>query len=63
MNGTIPKFLEGAKLNEEYYAQPNPYVNAPSCNVNLLELSRYAKNSGKALTDLTKEEVKKFAII
>lgn len=63
MNGTKPKFLEGAKLNEEYYTQPNPYVNAPSCNVNLLELSRYAKKSGKALTDLTKEEVKKFVII
>ncbi len=63
MNGMKPKFLEGVKLNEEYYAQPDPYVNAPSCNVNLLELSRYAKKSGKALVDLTKEEVKKFSII
>jgi len=40
----------------------NTYVNAESCHVNLLELSRYAKRTGKKLVELTKEEVDKFAI-
>lgn len=45
-----------------YYAQPNPYENAPSCHVNLLELSRYARQCGKALIELTSEEVSRFMI-
>ena len=47
---------------QSYYEQPNPYVNAPSCHVNLLELSTYAKRCGKRLFELTQEEVKKFSI-
>lgn len=62
MNGTRPKFMENSILNRSYYEQPNPYVNAPSCHVNLLELSRYAKKCGKKMIDLTQEEVKKFSI-
>lgn len=62
MNGTQPKFLENSNVNPSYYEQPNPYVNAPSCHVNLLELSRYAKQCGKKLIDLTQDEVKKFSI-
>lgn len=62
MNGMKPKFMENARLNQSYYEQPNPYVNAPSCHVNLLELSRYAKQCGKKLVELTQEEVKKFSI-
>ncbi len=62
MNGMKPKFLENATIQPSYYEQPNPYVNAPSCHVNLLELSRYAKQCGKKLIDLTKEEVQKFSI-
>lgn len=62
MNGTIPKFMENSILNKSYYEQPDPYVNAPSCHVNLLELSRYAKKRGKKLVELTQEEVKKFSI-
>lgn len=62
MNGTKPKFLENTIMQPSYYEQPNPYVNAPSCHVNLLELSRYAKQCGKQLVDLTKEEVQKFSI-
>ena len=42
MNGIKPNFLEG-NVQPGYYASPNPYVNAPPCHVNLLELSRYAK--------------------
>lgn len=62
MNGMKPKFLENVQLNQEYFQCPNPYINAPSCHVNLLELSRYAKKNEKRLIDLTKEEVQQFAI-
>lgn len=62
MNGMKPKFLENVQLNQEYFQSPNPYINAPSCHVNLLELSRYAKKNEKRLIDLTKEEVQQFAI-
>lgn len=60
MNGAKPVFLENTKLTPDYYETPNPYKNAPVCNVNLLELSRYAKRIGKKLTELTKEEVEQF---
>ena len=62
MNGTKPKFMENSIMNESYYKKPNPYVNAPSCHVNLLEMSRYAKRNGKKLVELTREEVKMFSI-
>lgn len=61
MNGTKPKFLTD-EVNIGYYEKPNPYVNAPSCHVNLLELSRYAKRKGKKLSELSKEEVRRFSI-
>lgn len=61
MNGTKPKFLNG-RVGKNYYVSPNPYTNAESCHVNLLEMSRYAKKTGKKLVELTKEEVNKFAI-
>ena len=60
MNGMKPKFVRNTQNG--YYEKPNPYVNAPSCHVNLLELSRYAKKAGKKLAELTKEEVDRFAI-
>lgn len=56
------KSLEAENLPKSYYESPNPYKNAPSCNVNLLELSRYAKKAGKKIIELTKEEVQQFAI-
>jgi hypothetical protein len=62
MNGTRPKFLNDVTVKDDYYNQPNPYVNAPSCHVNLLELSRYAKRKGKKLAELSKEEVNKFSL-
>ena len=60
MNGKKPKFITG-KVPASYYERPNPYVNAPSCKVNLLEMSRYARKIGKKLTELTIDEVKMFA--
>ena len=62
MSGMKPKFLEDVTLMPGYYQQPDPYVNAPSCHVNLLELSKYARQCGKKLVELTKEEVQKFSI-
>ena len=62
MNGTKPKFMESVTISPSYYEQPNPYSNAPSCHINLLELSRYAKRCGKKLTELTLDEVKRFYI-
>lgn len=47
MNGTQPKFWEDTNPENTYYEKPDPYKNAPSCNVNLPELSRYAKRTGK----------------
>lgn len=62
MNGTIPKFLEGKELPEDYYEEPNLYKSSPSCHVNLLALSRYARLHGKRMVDLTQEEVSRFSI-
>lgn len=57
-----PEFIKKAVLSKSYYETPNPYVNAPSCHVNLLELSRYARKKGKKLADLSQEEVNQFLI-
>lgn len=62
MNELKPRFLEGDAVHAGYYEKPNPYVNAPSCHVNLLEMSRYAKRNRKKLVELTREEVKQFSI-
>lgn len=62
MNGIKPTFLKDKKLPQSYYETPNPYKNAPSCNVNLLLLSRYAKMHNKAISQVTAEEVEKFAL-
>ena len=62
MSRTKPLFLENATLNSNYYQQPSPYIIAPSCHVNLLELSRYARQFGKRLIEVTPEEVQKFSI-
>lgn len=47
---------------DSYYEPPDPYKNAPSCHVNLLDLSRYAKKHGVAIKDLSEEDIKKFKI-
>ena len=62
MSGMKPKFIDKNELPKNYYEQPNPYINAPSCNINLLELSRYAKKEGKKLIDLTNDEVDGFRV-
>ena len=49
-------------MDVSYYAEPNPYTNAPSYNIDLPRLSKYAKDHGKQLVDLTREEVEQFRI-
>lgn len=64
MSGIKVKYWEGRSRTPpaEYYQTPNPYSRAPECNINLLELSRYAKSIGKEIIDMTYEEVQMFAI-
>ncbi len=62
MNGTRPAFLAGKTLPSSYFEKPNPYKNAPSCNVNLLQLSRYAKSQGKPISQVTAEELERFVL-
>ena len=62
MNGIKPNFLRNKSVPEGYYSEPNPYASAPKSDVNLKELSRYAKISGKKLTELSESEVEKFSV-
>ena len=56
----FPKFLEGEPLPPGYLEPPNPYVNPPTRKVDLGALAKYARENGKRLVDLTKEEVAQF---
>ena len=51
-----------AESMEAYRATPDPYKDAPSMHVNLLELSRYAERVGKPMCELTKEEIDQFRL-
>ena len=62
MNGIRPAFLSGKLLPHSYFEKPDPYKNAPSCNVNLLQLSRYAKTHNKAISEITADEIEQFVI-
>ena len=62
MSVNKPKFLENVTVQQSYYEKPSPYVTAPSSHVNLLRMSKYARECGKKLTELTTEEVKRFLI-
>ena len=55
-----PKFWAGVELPASYYQPPDPYNNAPSCEVSLLALSRYARSRNKRIIDLSCEEVLQF---
>lgn len=62
MSGMRPEFMKAVSVDKSYYEVPNPYVNAPSCHINLLELSRYARKKGKNLKDLSRDEVNQFMV-
>lgn len=60
MNGTKPNFLKDVKMPRSYYTTPDPYSDPVPTKINLSEMSRYAVERGKKLSELTIEEVKKF---
>ncbi|MDO5408373.1 MAG: hypothetical protein Q4F28_13755 [Eubacteriales bacterium] len=60
MNGMKPEFLKGVNLPKSYFEAPDPYSSVSTGNTNLLELSRYARQTGKKLTELTSDEVRRF---
>ena len=55
-----PKFLDGVELPATYYQSPDPYNDAPDCEISLLALSRYARSRNKRITDLSCDEVLQF---
>lgn len=55
-----PKFLDGVELPASYYQSPDPYNDAPNCEISLLVLSRYARSRNKRIIDLSCEEVLQF---
>lgn len=63
MNGIKPpRFFDKNNLPNGYYKEVNPYISVPKSNINLLELSRYAKSIGKEMCDLQASEINKFRL-
>ena len=56
------KYWEGRTPPAAYYQPPSPYSRAPECNINLLELTEYARSVGKHISDMNYEEIQKFAV-
>jgi len=66
MNGTtrtIPKFLEGINIPDEYFNTPDPYAEPKPCYFNLSEMVKYAKKIGKDVKELSREEAQRFCSI
>ena len=55
-----PKFLDGVELPATYYQSPDPYNDAPDCEISLLALSKYVRSRNKRVTDLSCDEVLQF---
>ena len=55
-----PKFLDGVELPATYYQSPDPYNDAPDCEISLLALSKYVRSRNKRITDLSCDEVIQF---
>lgn len=58
----LPKFLEGEELPEGYYDPPDPYREPPKSRYDLRAMIRYAREAGKEVVELTKEEANQFLI-
>ena len=57
----LPKYWEGETPPPEYYA-PVDYSNPPRCPYDLPALSHYAKEQGRAIIELTYDEVEQFRV-
>lgn len=55
-----PIFLDGVELPATYYQSPDPYNDAPDCEISLLALSKYVRSRNKRITDLSCDEVLQF---
>ena len=62
MNGQVMNCntYENRKIVENYVNEFNPYENHPSIDIDLVALTRYAKNLGKKTSDLTSAEIASF---
>ena len=58
----IPRFLEGEELPAGYFDPVDPYSDPPKSQYDLKALIQYAREHGKNVVDLSKEEVKPFRI-
>ena len=56
------RFWEGRIPPPEYYTPLDPYDNPPPCRYNLMELTRYARNTGKRIAELTYDEIAQFSV-
>lgn len=69
MNGTdktkssLPVFMQGEPLPDDYYQPHDPYKTAPSCKVKIGAMAEYARKHGKKCWDLTKEEFAMFRTV
>lgn len=62
MNGFKMPAVILADSMEEYMATPDPYKSAPESKVNILELGRYMRRTGKTIHDMTAEEILQFKV-
>ena len=58
----LPRFLEGEELPEGYFDPPDPYREPPKCRYDLRAMTRYAREVGKKVVELTKEEANQFLV-
>lgn len=57
----LPKYWEDQTPPPKYYA-PVDYSNPSQCPFDLPALSRYAKEQGRAIAELTHDEVEQFRV-
>lgn len=62
MNGQMMKCntYSNRKIVDQYVKMFNPYESRPSIGIDLVALTRYAKNNGKTVKELSENEVALF---
>lgn len=59
MNGQVKK-CDNRKIVEKYIETFNPYEGRPSIDIDLVALTRYAKEQGKEVKELSETEIALF---
>lgn len=65
MNGTIPEFYTGheSEIPKGYFKQLNPYkLSTDEVIYNIRKASKYARQLGKDISQLTFEEMQQFRV-